>query len=202
MFKSLFLSFIICFFLSINLISDNIRTFRDLNAVVKLPADNWVWAEQSLSGILCAATDGKGNMFSFFAAPDKDFKIDNAFIETFEQGFFSEGTYSKVRSGVITFENIPCYELLAKLGEKKLVTIRIFSADSIFYRLDAISDVDTGSKPDEFFSCFKFERQPVIKKELKIEKKEEPLGAFLIGLIIGSVLIIYMLKVVFSKKRE
>lgn len=193
------------FFLTVsaNALDNNVKTFKEFNAVVNLPADNWRWAEQILPGTLCAASDGKGNVFSFFAAEDKDFQIGDAFSETFEKGFFSEGDYNKIKSGVITFENLPCYELVAELNKKKLVSLRIFSAQGIFYRMDVICDIGTKLNIDDVFSCFKFEKQPSLQvAPNQPDKKKEPVAGFIIGLIIGTALLLYMFKVIFSKKRE
>lgn len=131
----------ILFFISFNSYGLEEKSFDEYNCRLSLPGKDWKWADGKAADSLCAAVEPSKNLIFALSVgkAQENSKIDDEFMETFEQGFFKEGLVENRDSSLVKWNDTICYAGKAYLKTvNRMALIRIFIVDGILYRLDII----------------------------------------------------------------
>jgi len=193
---SLFASF---FFISFDSHGLDEKNFEQYNCRLSLPGKDWKWADGKAADSLCAAVEpSKTLIFALSAGKaQENARVDDEFLETFEQGFFKEGLVENRESSLIKWNETISYAGKAYFKTvNRMALIRIFIVNGIFYRLDIIGPplfFEKNPDADRIFENFKFIKVP--NGEAVDSYK------FYLALCVIAILVLFALKVMFTKTK-
>ena len=147
--------------------SNDVREFKELHCSVALPDKECKWIDPSkLPGCIAAFKDSTGTVLVLLVSDSPgDTTITTEFTKGYDEGAFESGVASKLAGEIISFRNIPCYQVHSKIEKDGAIgTTRVFLAHGRLYQLQAVGSrlpLDQRNQLGSLFNSFNFLSPPL-----------------------------------------
>ena len=175
--------------------SGQVKEFPNYRCRLVLPGPQFQWLDHGrIRDAQAALGDPAGTILTFliYDAPS-DFAFDETFIRGLEQGFQQTGQVTRIDGGMTTFQDLPCYQMHARIeGRGLFMTHKCFAVNGFLYGLQLLSpELPTRDSPlEKVFSAFQFIGTPLVPPPRSLAKRRAFDDARLIAKLAGGLLLL------------